>query len=83
MAALNRRAQRFQREHELERHKTISGNGNGSTYGSQTSLGANHHIAHVFNSRTTMRVDSPSLFGNPDDPEADPVSRLTLCYDVD
>jgi len=66
-AALNRRAERFQREHELERHKNMRGQG---------SLQANNQSSHLFN--RISRSDSPSVFGtNPDDPEADPV-RLAI-----
>ncbi|EGN92191.1 hypothetical protein SERLA73DRAFT_191437 [Serpula lacrymans var. lacrymans S7.3] len=65
-AALNRRAQRFQREHEIERQKSFRGNG------SQLSVTANPQNAHLFN-RIHARSMSPSPYGgNPDDPEADP-----------
>ncbi|OJA19234.1 hypothetical protein AZE42_08642 [Rhizopogon vesiculosus] len=61
-AAMNRRAERFQREHELERQKSMRGQG---------SLQANNQNTHLFN--RISRSDSPSVFGtNPDDPEADP-----------
>ncbi|KAG2366884.1 SAC3/GANP/Nin1/mts3/eIF-3 p25 family-domain-containing protein [Suillus spraguei] len=61
-AALNRRAERFQREHDIERQKSMRG---------QASLQANNQNAHLFN--RISRSDSPSAFGtNPDDPEADP-----------
>ncbi|KAI9464164.1 SAC3/GANP/Nin1/mts3/eIF-3 p25 family-domain-containing protein [Boletus coccyginus] len=64
-AALNRRAERFQREHEIERQKSLRING------SQSTLKANSQGAHLLN--RIWRADSPSTFGpNPDDPEADP-----------
>jgi len=62
-AALNRRAERFQREHDLERQKSVRNGG-------QASLKANYQNAHLFNNLTHSRSASP--FGNPDDPEADP-----------
>lgn len=66
-AVLNRRAERFQREHELERQKSMPG---------QAHLLANNQNAHLFN--RISRPDSPNIFGtNPDDPEADPV-RLVI-----
>ncbi|KAG0709216.1 SAC3/GANP/Nin1/mts3/eIF-3 p25 family-domain-containing protein [Suillus ampliporus] len=62
-AALSRRAERFSREHEIERQKSMRGQG---------SLQANNQNAHLFN--RISRSDSPSAFGtNPDDPEADPL----------
>jgi hypothetical protein len=67
-AALNRRAERFQREHELERQKSLRN-------GSQSALKTNSQGAHLLN--RIWRADSPSTFGpNPDDPEADPVSLI-------
>ncbi|KAF8449072.1 SAC3/GANP/Nin1/mts3/eIF-3 p25 family-domain-containing protein [Boletus edulis BED1] len=64
-AALNRRAERFQREHEIERQKNMRTNGNQST------LKANSQGAHLLD--RIWRADSPSTFGpNLDDPEADP-----------
>ncbi|KAF9462957.1 SAC3/GANP/Nin1/mts3/eIF-3 p25 family-domain-containing protein [Collybia nuda] len=60
-AALNRRAERFQREHELERTKHLR-------IGGPASLKANQHHAHLFNNLS--RSGSPS--GGSDDPEADP-----------
>jgi hypothetical protein len=66
-AALSRRAQRFQREHELERQKN-------GMFGGQASLKANYQSAHLFNNRNS-RPASPSSFApNADEPEADPVS---------
>ncbi|KAK7056204.1 hypothetical protein VNI00_002756 [Paramarasmius palmivorus] len=59
--ALNRRAERFQREHEIERQRSLRNN--------QAPLKANVHNAHLF-SRTSSRSASP--FGSADDPEADP-----------
>ncbi|KAK0188887.1 SAC3/GANP/Nin1/mts3/eIF-3 p25 family-domain-containing protein [Armillaria mellea] len=59
--ALNRRAQRFQREHEIERQKSLGGN---------ASLKANQQYAHL-NDRPTTRPSS--LYVNSaDDPDADP-----------
>ncbi|KAF9221368.1 hypothetical protein BS17DRAFT_797160 [Gyrodon lividus] len=64
-AALNRRAERFQREHDIERQKSLRNNG------SQGAFKAGPQGAHLFN--RIWRADSPSTFGpNPDDPEADP-----------
>ncbi|KAG6334605.1 hypothetical protein ID866_4481 [Astraeus odoratus] len=67
-AALNRRAERFQREHEIERQKNLRSQ-------QQTQQGAalkaNPQGAHLLN--RIWRADSPSTPGsNPDDPEADP-----------
>ncbi|KAJ8094677.1 hypothetical protein PM082_010683 [Marasmius tenuissimus] len=59
-AALNRRAERFHREHEIERQR-LRTNGN-----SQASLKTNYHNSHLFQSR------SNSPFGGNDDPGADP-----------
>lgn len=68
-AVLNRRAERFQREHEIERQKHLRNQG--------ATLKANPHGAHLLNRIT--RADSPSTYGpNPDDPEADPVSGSFL-----
>lgn len=76
-AALNRRAERFQREHEIERQKSLRVNGSQAKVAPQG--------AHLLN--RIWRADSPSVFGpNPDDPEADPVSTapapssLTNCF---
>jgi len=76
-AAKRARAERFQREHDLERQRR---NG-GGFYGSQaSSLKTNHHNAHLFNAGTSSRSSSPSVFGgNPDDPEADPVCVFIKC----
>ncbi|KAF9245278.1 SAC3/GANP/Nin1/mts3/eIF-3 p25 family-domain-containing protein [Melanogaster broomeanus] len=64
-AALNRRAERFQREHEIERQKGLRNNG------SSSALKAGPQGAHLFN--RIWRADSPSTFApNPDDPEANP-----------
>ncbi|KAJ7623451.1 SAC3/GANP/Nin1/mts3/eIF-3 p25 family-domain-containing protein [Roridomyces roridus] len=57
-AALEQRAQRFQREHEIEREK--------SRVGGQAALKANHHTSHLF-SGFNSRSASPS-----EDPDADP-----------
>src|ERR1700761_1570719 len=66
-AALDKRAQRFQREHDLEREK--------SRVGGQAALKANHSTSHLF-SNSNSRYASPSPFGQSDDPEADPVRDL-------
>lgn len=71
-AALNRRAERFHREHEIERQKSLRING------SQSTLKTNSQGAHLLN--RIWRADSPSTFGpNPDDPEADPVGLMLSC----
>ncbi|KAK7445434.1 hypothetical protein VKT23_014853 [Stygiomarasmius scandens] len=65
-AALNRRAERFQREHEIERQKSLNGG--------QASLKANSRNAHLFNHSRTG-IYSPSRSASPygvDEPEADP-----------
>ncbi|KIK07765.1 hypothetical protein K443DRAFT_673031 [Laccaria amethystina LaAM-08-1] len=63
-AALNRRAQRFQREHELERSKgSINSNG---------PLRANSQNAHLFNNSHSMALRSASPYGNLEEPGADP-----------
>ncbi|KAK0446665.1 SAC3/GANP/Nin1/mts3/eIF-3 p25 family-domain-containing protein [Armillaria borealis] len=59
--ALNRRAQRFQREHEIERQKSLGGN---------ASLKANQQYAHL-SDRPTTRPSSPYV-NSADDPDADP-----------
>jgi SAC3 family protein LENG8/THP3 len=63
-AALNRRAERFQREHELERTKNLRSGG-------IQPLRVNQHTAHLFRDMSLSRGGSP--FGHSDDPEADPV----------
>jgi hypothetical protein len=64
-AALDKRAQRFRREHELEKQKQNGGGGQAS------SLRPNQRTAHLFdNSR------SASPFMNADEPEADPVGAV-------
>ncbi|KAF8196723.1 SAC3/GANP/Nin1/mts3/eIF-3 p25 family-domain-containing protein [Mycena galopus ATCC 62051] len=60
-AALDKRAQRFQREHDIEREK--------SRTGGQASLKANSNTSHLFNDANSR---SASPFGHSDDPEADP-----------
>jgi len=55
-AALDRRAERFRREHQLERQKQ-DGNGQSSF---------TNHLRNIHN-----RPLSPSPFGNPDEPEGD------------
>ena len=61
-AALDRRAQRFQREHELERLKTGK---------------ANHPNSRLFNTVPVSRNISPYGNGG-EDPDADPVSLAHL-----
>ena len=62
-AALHRRAQRFQREHELEKNKNIRNGG-------QTFLKANHQTVNRFqNLALASRSTTPT-----DEPEGDPVS---------
>jgi hypothetical protein len=68
-AALDKRAQRFQREHEIEREK--------SRNGGQASLKANYNTSHLFNNSR-----SASPFGAADDPEADPVRGRFVNGDV-
>ncbi|KIK61600.1 hypothetical protein GYMLUDRAFT_996089 [Collybiopsis luxurians FD-317 M1] len=58
--ALKRRAERFQREHEIERQKSLS------------SLKANSHNAHLFSNNSWNSSRSASPFGPSDEPEADP-----------
>lgn len=65
LAALDKRAQRFQREHEIEREK--------SRIGGQASLKANYQTSHLFNGSNSR---SASPFGQSDDPDADPVRGL-------
>ncbi|KAF8884983.1 SAC3/GANP/Nin1/mts3/eIF-3 p25 family-domain-containing protein [Infundibulicybe gibba] len=64
-AALNRRAERFQREHEIEKTKSMRNGG-------QDSIKANYQNAHLFN-RSNNRSASPST--NSDDPNADPAPK--------
>lgn len=69
-ATLNRRAERFQREHEIEKQKSLRTQQQQQSQPSAT-LKANPQGAHLFN--RIWRADSPSTLGsNPDDPEADP-----------
>ena len=67
-AALNRRAQRFQREHELERTK--------STRNGNQAFDSNPHQAHLQlqNRITGSRSGSPYIAS--DQPEGDPVSVI-------
>lgn len=68
-AALNRRAQRFQREHELERSKgSINSNG---------PLRANSQNGHLFNNSHSMALRSASPYGSLEEPGADPVCLFT------
>ncbi|KAG6817526.1 hypothetical protein H0H87_007494 [Tephrocybe sp. NHM501043] len=60
-AALNLRAQRFQREHELERTKHLR---------DQNALKVNQHTTHLFRDMSLSRSGSP--YGGSDEPEADP-----------
>ena len=74
-AALIRRAERFQREHDLERQKSVRNGGAGGS--GQASLKANYQNAHLFNDRSQCRSESPPSFPNLDDPEIDPDP---VCY---
>ena len=66
IAALHRRAQRFQREHELEKNKNTRNGG-------QTFLKANHQNVNRFqNLALVSRSTSPT-----DEPEGDPVSPFS------
>jgi hypothetical protein len=66
-AALNRRAERFRREHEIEKQKQNGGGGQAS------SLRANNQrTTHPFVNLSR----SATPIANADDPEADPVSIL-------
>ncbi len=65
-AVLNRRAERFRREHEIEKQKQNGGGGQAS------SLRASQRNAHPFVNLSR----SATPFANADDPEADPVSVL-------
>jgi hypothetical protein len=65
-AALNRRAERFRREHELEKQKQNGGGGQAS------SLRNNQRTAHPLVNLSR----SATPFANADDPEADPVCAL-------
>jgi len=65
-AALNRRAERFRREHELEKQKQTGGGGQAS------SLRTHQRSAHPFVNLSR----SATPFANGDDPEANPVSTL-------
>jgi hypothetical protein len=66
-ATLNRRAERFRREHDLEKQKQNGGGGQAS------SLRTNQRTAHPFVNLSR----SATPFANADDPEADPVSALS------
>jgi hypothetical protein len=70
-AALDKRAQRFRREHELEKKKQNGGGGQAS------SLRPNQRTAHLFDN--TSRSASP--FVNADEPEADPVGAV-ICSET-
>ena len=65
-AALNRRAERFRREHEIEKQKQNGGGGQAS------SLRANQRNAHPFVNLSR----SATPFANADDPEG---TRCVLC----
>ena len=67
-AALDKRAQRFRREHELEKQKQNGGGGQAS------SLRPKQRTAHLFDNPSR----SASPFVNADDPEADPVSAFVF-----
>lgn len=66
-AALNRRAQRFQREHELERTKSTR-NGN--------QFDPNPHMAHLQLQNRITGSRSGSPYTASDQPEGDPVSVI-------
>ena len=67
LAALHRRAQRFQREHELEKNKNIRNGG-------QTFLKTNYQTVNRFqNLALVSRSASPT-----DEPEGDPVSPFVF-----
>jgi hypothetical protein len=66
-ATLNRRAERFRREHELEKQKQNGG-------GQASSLRANPRTAHPLVNLSR----SATPFANADDPEADPVRAAPL-----
>ena len=76
--ALNRRAERFHREHELERTKVlrVSGGPSISESAGPSSIKANTQNAHLFESKSFLSR-SASPYGleaaAADDPEADPV----------
>jgi len=65
-AALNRRAQRFQREHEIARQKNT---GNGGGYGGGFK---NNNNGYLFRDQVPSGSASPWGAGGYDDPEADP-----------
>ncbi|KAH7911063.1 SAC3/GANP/Nin1/mts3/eIF-3 p25 family-domain-containing protein [Hygrophoropsis aurantiaca] len=65
-AALSRRAERFQREHELERQKSTRVNGG------QPSLRAANQNAHLYNRIFNRDEGAYGAMANPEDPEADP-----------
>jgi hypothetical protein len=65
-AALDKRAQRFRREHELEKKKQNGGGGQAS------SLRPNQRTAHLFDNPSR----SASPFVTADDPEVDPVGAF-------
>jgi hypothetical protein len=64
-AALNRRAARFQREHELEKSKHLKNN-------------IPPQVRNKFQQMHLSRGATP--YGNSDDPEADPVCHLTCLF---
>jgi SAC3 family protein LENG8/THP3 len=66
-AALNKRAERFRREHELEKQKQNGG-------GQASSFRNNQRLAHAFINHS--RSATPSA--NADDPEVDPVRVCLL-----
>ena len=65
-AALDKRAQRFRREHELEKQKQNGGGGQAS------SLRPSQRSAHLFDNPSR----SASPFVTADEPEADPVGAM-------
>lgn len=70
-AALNRRAQRFQREHELERTK--------STRNGDQAFDSNPHKAHLQFQNRIIGSRSESPYTASDQPEGDPVSVIVYC----
>ena len=65
VAALNRRAERFQREHEIERMKSMRG-------------ATNHHSRLLDRVNNNSRSASPSTFGGYND-GADQVRYMCCC----
>lgn len=70
-AALNRRAERFQREHELERTKSTRN-------GSHPSV-----KAPLFGNRSLASSKSGSPYGTLEEPEGDPVSSISFSTSIE